>query len=119
MKTSTQLSACFDSKPFAGAVPICSHSPNGLCNTEENAEPSTYHQTGSAANLGQPPSTFIDETPTPPTHTTIPEAANVDHGDQIPLIPAGPNLTLPEHAAIPNQHGPTPPTSHHVNFAHH
>ena len=44
---------CFDSKPFAGAVPIRSHfNPNGLCNTQENSEPSTFHQTGSAANLG-------------------------------------------------------------------
>jgi hypothetical protein len=61
----------------------------------------------------------IDETPTPPTLTTIPETANVDHGDQLPLHCAGPNLTLPEIASIPNQHGPTPPTPHHVNFAHH
>jgi hypothetical protein len=51
--------------------------------------------------------------------TIIPEPANVDHGDQLPLLPVGPNLTLPEHASIPNQHGPAPPSPHHVNFAHH
>jgi hypothetical protein len=111
---------CFDSKPFAGAVPIRSHfNPNGLCNTEENSEPSTYHQTGSAANLGQPPSTFIDKAPSPPTLATIPETTDDDQSDHLPLLPTGINPTFDEHAPIPNQHGPTPPTPHHANLAHH
>ena len=51
----------FDSKPFAGAIPIRSHlDPNGL-QTSDNSEPSIVHQTGSAANLGHSPSTFIEE----------------------------------------------------------
>jgi hypothetical protein len=111
---------CFDSKPFAGAIPIRSHfNPNELHNTEENSEPSTYHQIGSAANLGQPPSTFIDEAPPPATLTTIPETTDDDQSDQLPLLPTGINPTFDEHAPIPNQHGPTPPTPHLVNLAHH
>jgi hypothetical protein len=51
----------FDSKPFARAIPIHSHlDPNGL-QTSDNSEPSIVHQTGSAANLGHSPSTFIEE----------------------------------------------------------
>jgi hypothetical protein len=51
----------FDSKPFARAIPIRSHlDPNGL-QTSDNSEPSIVHQTGSAANLGHSPSTFIEE----------------------------------------------------------
>jgi hypothetical protein len=108
---------CFNSKPFAGAVPICSHfNPNGLRNTEENSEPSTFHQTGSAANLGQPPFTFIVEAP---TLTTIPDTTDDDQSDKLPLLPTGINPTFDEHAPIPNHHGPTPPTPHHVNLAHH
>ena len=112
---------CFDSEPFAGAVPICSHfNRNGLHNTEENSEPSTYHQTGSAANLGQPPSTFIDEAPSPPLLATIPETTDDDQSDQLTLLPTGINPNFDEHdPTIPNQHGPTPPTPHHVNLAHH
>ena len=50
----------FDSKPFAGAIPIRSHlDPNGL-QTLDNSEPSIVHQTGSAVNLGITPSTFIE-----------------------------------------------------------
>jgi hypothetical protein len=102
---------CFDSKPFAGAVPIRSHfNTNGLRNTEENSEPSTYHQTRSAANLGQPLSTFIDAIPSPTTLATIPETTDDDQSDQLQLYPTGPNPTFDEHAPIPNQHGPTPPT---------
>jgi hypothetical protein len=105
---------CFDSKPFAGAVPIRSHfNPNQLRNTEENSEPSTYHQTGSAANLGQPPSTFIVEAPSPPTLTTIPETTDDDQSDQLPLLPTGINPTFYEHAPISKQQRPTPPTPHH------
>jgi hypothetical protein len=50
----------FDSKPFAGAIPIRSHlDPNGLISIH-NSEPTIIHQTGSAANIGQSPSSFID-----------------------------------------------------------
>ncbi|KAI2497894.1 hypothetical protein MHU86_16592 [Fragilaria crotonensis] len=76
---------CFDSKPFAGAVPIRSHfNPNGLCNTPENSEPSTFHQTGSAANLGNPPSTFIDDTNPLPSLTAIPESTDDNTDEQPP-----------------------------------
>ncbi|KAI2495495.1 Reverse transcriptase (RNA-dependent DNA polymerase) [Fragilaria crotonensis] len=51
----------FDSKPFAGAIPIRSHlDPNGL-QSLDNSEPSIVHQTGSAANLGITPSTYLEE----------------------------------------------------------
>ena len=54
----------FDSKPFAGALPIRSHmDPNGLQNIE-NSEPTIIHQTGSVASLGISPSSFIEETTT-------------------------------------------------------
>jgi hypothetical protein len=104
---------CFDSKPFAGAVPI--RSPfNPIC--LRNTEPSTYHQTGSAANLGQPPSTFIVEAP---SLTTIPESTDDDQSDQLPLLPTGINPSFYEHAPISKQQRPTLPTRHHVNLAHH
>ena len=55
----------FDSKPFAGAIPIRSHlDPNGL-QTSDNSEPSIVQHTGSAANLGHSPSTFIEEPKVP------------------------------------------------------
>jgi hypothetical protein len=51
---------CFDSKPFAGAVPIRSHfNPNGLRDNPANSEPTIFHQTGSAADLGNTPSHFL------------------------------------------------------------
>ncbi|KAI2509904.1 Reverse transcriptase (RNA-dependent DNA polymerase) [Fragilaria crotonensis] len=110
---------CFDSKPFAGAVPIRSHfNPNGLCNTPENSEPSTFHQTGSAANLGNPPSTFIDDTNPLPSLTAIPESTDDNTDEQPPGTM--PNPTHADHyneAII--QHGPTPPTPHQINFVTH
>ncbi|KAI2493944.1 hypothetical protein MHU86_20586 [Fragilaria crotonensis] len=110
---------CFDSKPFAGAIPIRSHfNPNGLCNTPENSEPSTFHQTGSAANLGNPPSTFIDDTNPLPSLTAIPESTDDNTDEQPPGTM--PNPTHADHintAII--QHGPTPPTPHQINFVTH
>jgi hypothetical protein len=94
---------CSNSKPFAGAIPIRSHfNPNRLCNTEENSEPSAYHQTGSAANLFQALSTFIDEAPSPSTLATIKETIDDDHDDQPPPLPADPHPTSAEHASITN-----------------
>ncbi|KAI2496549.1 Reverse transcriptase (RNA-dependent DNA polymerase) [Fragilaria crotonensis] len=51
---------CFDSKPLLEPYPSAPTSIRMDFVTPENSEPSTYHQTGSAANLGNPPSTFID-----------------------------------------------------------
>ena len=51
----------FDSKPFARAIPTQSHlDPNGL-QTSDSSEPSIVRRIGFAANLGQSPSTFIEE----------------------------------------------------------
>jgi hypothetical protein len=88
---------CFDSKPFAGAVPIRSHfNPNGLRNTADNSEPATLHQTGSAADLGNPASHFIDASELPTSLLALPDAShNAD------------------------QHAPTPPTPHQVNYIGH
>jgi hypothetical protein len=117
MKTSTQLSA-LTPNPLLELYPSAPISTR-LRNTEENSEPSTFHQTGSAAKLGKPPSTFILEAPTPPTLTTIPDTTDDAQSDKLPLLPVGINPTFDEHDPIPNQHGPTPPTPHHVNLAHH
>ncbi|KAI2506225.1 Reverse transcriptase (RNA-dependent DNA polymerase) [Fragilaria crotonensis] len=88
---------CFDSKPFAGAVPIRSHfNPNGLRNTADNSEPATFHQTGSAADLGNPPSHFLDASELPTSLVALPDASHND-----------------------DQHGPTPPTPHQVNYIGH
>ncbi|KAI2496938.1 hypothetical protein MHU86_17579 [Fragilaria crotonensis] len=104
---------CFDSKPFAGAVPIRSHfNPHGLRDTPENSEPSTYHQTGSAANLGNPPSTFIDTSNHHSSLPAIPETDNA-HEDDPPPSP----LAAIKHTTPP--HGPTPPTPHQINFVTH
>ena len=40
-----------------------------------------YHQTGSAANLGNLPSTFIDDTTTSTSLNAIPEATD-DNGNE-------------------------------------
>ncbi|KAI2504408.1 hypothetical protein MHU86_10087 [Fragilaria crotonensis] len=105
---------CFDSKPFAGAVPIRSHfNPHGLRDTPENSEPSTYHQTGSAANLGNPPSTFIDTSNHHSSLPAIPETDDNAHEDDPPPSP----LAAIKHTTPP--HGPTPPTPHQINFVTH
>ncbi|KAI2502001.1 Mitochondrial protein [Fragilaria crotonensis] len=93
----------FDSKPFAGAIPIRSHmDPNGLENVE-NSEPTIIHQTGSVANLGINPSSFIEE-PTnndkhPPPTETIDNDDDTDDDDLQP--------------------GPTPPAPQLLNLTHH
>jgi hypothetical protein len=68
-------------------------------------------------NLILVPLDVIDEAPSPSTLTTIPETTDDDQSDQVPQLPTGINPTLYVHAPIPNQHGPTPPTPHHVNLA--
>ena len=74
---------CFDSKPFAGAVPIRSHfNPTGLRTIEESTEPATRHQTGSKANLGHYPSSFVDE-----PEYTLPRIDEDDDDDIPDLIP--------------------------------
>ena len=116
---------CFDSKPFSGAVPIRSHmDPNGLCSTDENTEPATHHQTGSAANLGNNPSSFHNDhlhpsTAPTPSHTsddddhepppliTRPETHSDDFDDGPPPLPAEP------------RHGPIHPNPHQINLAQH
>jgi hypothetical protein len=116
---------CFDSKPFSGAVPIRSHmDPNGLCSTDENTEPATHHQTGSAANLGNNPSSFHNDhlhpsTAPTPSHTsddddhepppliTRPETHSDDFDDGPPPVPAEP------------RHGPIHPNPHQINLAQH
>ena len=101
---------CFDSKPFAGAVPIRAHfNPNGLRSIQENTEPSTIHQTGSAANLGNPPSSFVN--------VTIPQQDSTDDDDLPDLIPRP--TTNDDDEIMDNRHGPTPPSPHQVNYVHH
>ena len=88
----------FDSKPFAGAIPIRSHlDPNGLTNID-NSEPSIVHQTGSAANLGIRPSTFME--------------GNEDQQ----TTAAEDNDEITENDVQP---GPTPPNPHFLNFIQH
>ena len=108
---------CFDSKPFAGAIPIRSHfNPNGLRTIEENSEPSTYHQTGSAANLGNPPSTFIDNPSLSTNTAALPDTLD-DDDDLQELISIPPTAPGMEHAIT--QHGPTAPTPHQINYVSH
>ena len=90
---------CFDSKPFAGTIPIRSHfNPNGLYNSHENSEPLTYHQTGSASNLGNPPCTLSDDTTPFSSLNAIPEASDDnDVEDKLPDFLLKPNSQLLEH----------------------
>ena len=113
----------FDSKPFAGAIPIRSHlDPNGL-QTNDNSEPSTTHQTGSAANLGIYPSSFIDDhsndNQPPPEH---PETDNTDE-DLPSLIERSSNTdddtTNQDHTSIDLQPGPIAPMPHMLNLIQH
>ncbi|KAI2504954.1 hypothetical protein MHU86_9483 [Fragilaria crotonensis] len=93
----------FDSKPFAGAIPIRSHmDPNGLENVE-NSEPTIIHQTGSVANLGINPSSFIEEPTNNDKHPLpIETIDNDDDTDDDDLQP-----------------GPTPPAPQLLNLTHH
>ncbi|KAI2494359.1 ABC transporter B family member [Fragilaria crotonensis] len=93
----------FDSKPFAGAIPIRSHmDPNGLENVE-NSEPTIIHQTGSVANLGINPSSFIEEPTNNDKHPLPIETINNDDDtDDDDLQP-----------------GPTPPAPQLLNLTHH
>ncbi|KAI2494629.1 Reverse transcriptase (RNA-dependent DNA polymerase) [Fragilaria crotonensis] len=104
----------FDSKPFAGAIPIRSHlDPNGL-QSLDNSEPSFTHQTGSAANLGITPSTFIEE-----LHDPEPLLQVQDNGTPSPAHPEDDiNDTDPitESDISP---GPTPPTPQLINWTFH
>jgi hypothetical protein len=110
---------CFESSmPFAGAVPIQSYdNPADLRNIEENTEPATHHQSGSAANLGNHPSSFVDEI----QHTSAPNDEDV-YDDLLYLIPRtsinecnddGPP-TLPDR--LPE---PIPPNPHQINMTQH
>ena len=104
----------FDSKPFAGAIPIRSHlDPNGL-QTSDNSEPSIVHQTGSAANLGHSPSTFIEEPKEPEqpiqdqdSATSLIEHQQDDHNDTDQITDNDTYL------------GPTPPTPQMINLTQH
>ena len=90
---------CFDSKPFAGAVPIRSHfNPNGLRDNPANSEPTIFHQTGSAADLGNTPSHFLNASE---------------------LSTSTPDDSLDDDLPALIHHGFTPPTSHQVNYISH
>ena len=125
---------CFDSKPFAGAVPIRSHmDPNGLRNLDDNTEPATRHQTGSAAHLGHQPSTFIDQTiqiASPQPHASIPSILppaaaddDDDDDDEPPPLIARPQTYPDDNDDSPRQHdlqpGPIAPNPHQINMVHH
>ena len=115
---------CFDSKPFAGAVPIRSHmNPTGLRTIEDNTEPSTFHQTGSAAHLGNRPSSFIDDTiqiSTPLQHINAPNMSTTDEEENdkstsiIPHTLETSSLPFPE-----SLHGPIHPNPHQINMVQH
>jgi hypothetical protein len=118
-----QSALCFDSKPFAGAVPIRSHfNPNGLKTIEENSEPTIVHQTGSPANLGISPSSFIEELTTDDDTT---QSTNNDQNDDFPPPPQENPYHETEHTDensdddtddIILQPGPTPPSPHQINL---
>ena len=113
----------FDSKPFAGAIPIRSHlDPNGL-QTIDNSEPSFTHQTGSAANLGIHPSSFIDnDLPCdnqPPRENTETD----DTDDDLPQLIERPPYTDDDDTNQDHntdlQPGPIPPMPHMINLIQH
>ena len=62
--------------------------------TDDNSEPAFFHQTGLAADLGNPPSHFLDESDLPTSLATLPD--NPAHDDD-------------------DQHGPTSPMPHQIN----
>ena len=104
----------FDSKPFAGAIPIQSHlDPNGLQNSD-NSEPSIVHQTGSPANLGITPSTFIEE-----SHDS--EQPSQAHDNGTSLLDHEENTTADTDPITDNDIflGPTPPSPQLINLTYH
>ena len=114
----------FDSKPFAGALPIRSHmDPNGLQNIE-NSEPTIIHQTGSVASLGISPSSFIEETTTEDPFKTntgesqpLPDPTNTD--DETEAQPTFHHQPDDETDNDDPQLGPTPPTPQLLNLTYH
>jgi hypothetical protein len=108
---------CFDSKPFSGAVPIRSHmDPNGLRSMDENTEPTTHHQTGSAANLGNRPSAFTDD------HLQAKQSTVDDDDDEPPpLIPRPETHSDIDHFPQTldlQEAGPIHPNPHQINMVH-
>ena len=104
----------FDSKTFAGAIPIRSHlDPNGLQNSD-NSEPSIVHQTGSPANLGITPSTFIEE-----SHDSEQPSQAQDKGTS--LLDHDENTTDDTDPITDNDIflGPTPPMPQLINLTYH
>ena len=96
----------FDSKPFAGAIPIRSHlDPNGLISLQ-NSEPTIIHHTGSVANIGHSPSSFIDH---PNQTLQVPTETN-DIENELPAADDDDNTDL--------HFGPIPPNPHHIHMIH-
>jgi hypothetical protein len=114
----------FDSKPFAGALPIRSHiDPNGLQNTE-NSEPTIIHQTGSVASLGISTSSFIEETTTADPSKTItkesqPLPDSTDTDDETEAQSLFHHQPNGETVNDVSQLGPAPPTPQLLNLTHH
>jgi hypothetical protein len=104
----------FDSKPFARAIPIWSHLDSNGLQTSDYSEPSIVHQTVSAANLGQSPSTFIEE-------LKQPEQPIQDQDSATSLIEHQQDDDNDTDQATDNDThlGPTPPTPQMINLTQH
>ncbi|KAI2495636.1 hypothetical protein MHU86_18865 [Fragilaria crotonensis] len=88
--------------------------PNGLENVE-NSEPTIIHQTGSVANLGINPSSFIEELATDdPSKTLNISSNNVDNHPPTETIDNDDDTDDDD-----LQPGPTPPAPQLLNLTHH
>lgn len=89
--------------------------PNGLRSMDQNTEPATHHQTGSAANLGNKPSSF---------HHDHLHPSEDDDNNLPPLVPhkeTNPDDLDDDSSPILQelQPGPIHPNPHQINLAQH
>ncbi len=98
-----------------GAISIWSHlDPNGL-QTSDNSEPSSVHQTGSAAKLGRSPFTFFDK----PKDPEQPIQAQDSATSLIEYQQDHDNNDTDQTTDNDTHLGPTPPTPQMINLTQH
>jgi hypothetical protein len=118
-KDMTSSAHVFNSKPSARAIPFNSHlDPNGL-QPSDNSQPSIVRQTGSAVNLGNLPSIFIEE----PKDSEQPlKEENNGSASSLPDTDNDPHNSDDKTDPITDNDiylGPTPPTPQMINLTNH
>ena len=118
-KDMTSSAHVFNSKPSAGVIPFNSHlDPNGL-QPSDNSQPSIVRQTGSAVNLGNLPSIFIEE----PKDSEQPlQEENNGSASSLPDTDNDPHNSDDKTDPITDNDiylGPSPPTPQTINLTNH